>query len=376
MTSPPTRTPRFCRHCGAPLPPNQPRYCIECGGEVLRPNQAQPEQPAVVQTPPTPIPTSTPRSVPTVRLGNANVEQSVIGGTTRLPTAGAIPPGLWFQDHPPSASDVIAIYAPLRAVVGGWSGLIGQGWKASPIEPSPRPGNRMLYHFETERVWFPAKGYGQGLHLHVHLHAQAEAQEGRSRRGFRYRTNHDAPMEVVRAWWVDPSTNQRVIKPIPEIQVMAPPRVPRVSDFDETIRTMPAAQAEAWARQGVLPGMFQLARYDMQDRTPAGRGLPLFENSSALTGISRLLGLQQRAPIYRVQVFRPLRISFAEWKRTQPRIKQEAQGLGLDLGTDLVVEWWLDRQGYDSVYFEQARAYLGQARTLIVFRRAQLVLQQ
>ena len=29
-----TRQPRFCRHCGAALPPTQPRFCIECGGAL------------------------------------------------------------------------------------------------------------------------------------------------------------------------------------------------------------------------------------------------------------------------------------------------------------------------------------------------------
>jgi hypothetical protein len=308
-----------------------------------------------------------------VQLPNARGEQSVIGGTIKLPTSGAIPPGLWFQDQPPGVDDVIAIYAPLRAVVGGWSGLSGAGWQPSPDGPALAEGTRMIFRFETEREWFPASGYGLGMRLHIRLLAQSDAAEGRTRRGFRYRAHHDAPMEVVAVWWTDPVTRERVERPVPQIQIMAPPRARRISDYDEEIVTMPAADAEAWARQGEIHGRFQLL-YDSQQRTPAGRGLPLAEVSAPWLPL-RLLG--QPAPPaaqYRVQAFRPLIISWKDWRKLQTRIRAEARGLGLDLGTDLVVEWWLDRQGHDCVVFEDAKRQYGHQRVVVAFRRAQIAL--
>jgi hypothetical protein len=169
-SQPSVRQPRFCRHCGVTLPPTNPRFCIECGGSI---GSGAPEPQAA------PAP-------PTVRLPNAGVAQSVIGGTMRLPTSGAIPPGLWFGEQPPGPDDVVAIYAPLRAIVGGWSGLIGKGWRAG-AEPPSATGSRMTFSFEASRDWFPSAGCGQGLRLQVDVLARAEADEGRTRRGFRYR---------------------------------------------------------------------------------------------------------------------------------------------------------------------------------------------
>ena len=93
-------------------------------------------------------------------------------------------------EHPPGRDDVVAIYPPLRAVVGGWSGLVGKGWRAG-AEGATADGTRMTFRFETSREWFPAPGCGEDLRLHVNMLAQAEADEGRTRRGFRYRAHHD-----------------------------------------------------------------------------------------------------------------------------------------------------------------------------------------
>jgi hypothetical protein len=49
-----------------------------------------------------------------------------------------------------------------------------------------------------------------------------------------------------------------------------------------------------------------------------------------------------------------------------------ARGLGLDLETDLVVEWWLDRQGHDGVVIEDAQPLYEHRRVVIAFRRSQI----
>jgi hypothetical protein len=352
-TDPSVKPPRFCRHCGAALPATQPRFCIECGGAI---GAGQPA--AAPDAPPAPT--------PTVRLPNARVAQSVIGGTIRLPTSGAIPPGLWFQDQPPGPDDVVAVYAPLRAIVGGWSGLSGMGWR-----PSAQPqanGTRMIFCFETRREWFPAAGCGDGLRLQVQLQAQSEAEEGRTRRGFRYRAHYDPPMEVAAAWWLDPATGARSDRVLPQIQIMAPPRVRRVSDFDEPIATMAERDAEAWAREGQVHGQFGLL-YESQQRTPAGRGLPLAEVGTSWFPL-RLI--KRSAPIYRVQAFHPLACRWDAWQKLQAQITSEARGLGLDLDTDLVVEWWLDRQGHDSLILDDVKSLYSYQRVLIAFRRSQI----
>lgn len=356
MSTPEPAPTRLCPHCGADLPPSNPRFCIDCGG-ALDPNGAE-EPPAIA------IPATT---GPTVRLGNARVEQSVIGGTIRLASSGAIPPGLWFQDALPGPEDIVAVYAPLRAVVGGWSGLVGAKWQRSKTAPSAI-GTRTLFRFEAEQVWFPASGYGQGLKLHVRILAQSEADEGRSRRGFRYRAHYDPPMEVDESWWAD-DAGRRVERAAPQIQLMAPPRIPRVSDYNEAIRWMPAANAEAWARAGQLPGRFQLLN-TAQQRTPAGRGLPLADLSARWLPL-RLLS--RPAQTWCVQALHPLICRLSEWPALEQRIRREARGLGLDMGTDLEVEWWLDRQGHDCVVLEDARRLYGHQRVAIAFRRAQVV---
>src|SRR5262245_48028681 len=355
-TEPSAHQPRFCRHCGAALPPNAPRFCIECGGALARGEPA---------ADPTPKPAVS--AAPTVRLPNARVEQSVIGGTIQLPTSGAIPPGLWFQEQPPGPDDVVAIYAPLRAIVGGRSGLSGMGWRPAE-QPAVASGTRMTFRFETWREWFPATNCGQGLRLRVRVRARARGGEGRTGRGSRDRTYHDPPMEVATAWWIDPTGGKRSDQPRPQIQIMAPPRVLRVSDYDESIGTLLEADAEAWAREGQIHGLYQLLN-DTQQRTPAGRGLPLAEVGARWFPL-RLLS--RVAPAYRLRVSHPLVCRWGEWRRMQSRIRDEARGLGLDLETDLVIEWWLDRQGHDCVIFEDARPLYGHQRTAIAFRRSQI----
>jgi hypothetical protein len=87
-----------------------------------------------------------------------------------------------------------------------------------------------------------------------------------------------------------------------------------------------------------------------------------------------LLGQPAQQQHYRVQAFRPLIIRWNDWRKLQTRIRAEARGLGLDLGTDLVVEWWLDRQGHDCVVFEDAKRQYGHQRVVVALRRAQIAL--
>lgn len=342
--------PRFCRHCGAALPPNAPQFCIACGEAVGAPASGPPAE-------------------PTVRLPNARVDQHVLGGTIRLPTSGAVPPGLWLHEEPPGPDDAVAVYAPLRAIVGGWSGLSGAGWRRNDELSQSADGAGRIFQFDTTRDWFPAAGRGQGLRLAIRLRAQAEAEQGHERRGFRYRAHHDPPMEVAEARWRDPVTGEPCDRPLPQIQIMAPPRVRRVSDYDERIEEMPAPDAAAWAREGAIHDLFELLRASQQ-RTPAGRGLPLGE-FGPVSWLSRAIGLPRER--YHVQAFHPLICRWPDWRKQRRQIQDEARGLGLDLGTDLVVEWWLDRQGYDCVVFEEARPLYGHQRVAIAFRRSQIV---
>ncbi len=351
------RSPRFCPHCGAPLPPGDPKFCIECG-------HALSAGPAI-----TPPPSSAGRM--TVRLSNARVEQSVIGGTVKLPSSGAIPPGMWVLDEPPSAQTVVAIYAPLRAIVGGWSGLSGQGWRRT--ERQARAGSQMEFTFVAERVWFPAPGCGGGLQLHVTIAATAQAQEGRERLGFRYREGDDSPMEVAHAEWRAGDGKTVVEHPVPAIQIMAPPRIPRVSDIRETIRQVSQSEADRWVDGSVTRGTHQLMGGDVQQRTPAGRGLLLVEvaETERRNWLQRLFVLTPSH--YRARIERPFTADLGQWKQKVNEIQREAASLGLDIETDAAVEWWLDRYGYDSVIFTGARQRYHYDQVIVAFRRGQLV---
>ncbi|HEU4322592.1 MAG TPA: zinc ribbon domain-containing protein [Roseiflexaceae bacterium] len=347
-----------CPACAAALPPNNPQFCIECGTPLTAgaPTIRLASEPvAAVGT-------------PTVRLGNARVPQAVLGGTIRLPTAGAIPPGLWFLEQPPGADDVVAVYAPLRAVVGGWSGLLGGDWQPGEGQPGVE-GGRSTFLFEASRTWFPAPDCGGGLLLHITIRAQAEADIGRSRRGFRYRSHYDPPMEVADAWWTDAGGRAWVEAPLPRIQLMAPPRIARVSDYDESIRVLPAAEAMAAAREGRLQDRCHLLS-ERQERTPAGRGLAL----GIAGGIPLLRWLfSDQRPAYHVQLTNPLVCGWDEWQALQSTIRAEARGYGLDMDSDAVVEWWLDRKEHDSLVLDGAKQRYSHQRVVIAFRRAQII---
>ncbi|GIW01845.1 zinc ribbon domain-containing protein [Roseiflexus sp.] len=348
---------RFCAFCGADLPPGNPRFCIECG---------QPVEPS-----PHGESTDHPHAVtgPTVRLANARTEQAVIGGTVKLPSSGAAPPGLWFAPELPGPDAIVAVYAPLRAIVGGWSGLIAHGWKKCSEAWAADGTNRTLVRFTVERMWFAAPGAAHSMRLLVQIGAWAHADEGRTRRGFRYRIGADPPMDVMAAWWVE-GTAPRFDLPVPQIQIMAPPRIVRVSDVPETVRRMSAKEAETWARQGEVHGWFRMPN-SAQQRTPVGRGIPLLE-VSPLGAWLRLGGAVGR--LYRVQMFRPLVCDASAWKSLKQRIVQEATDLGLDMNTDAIIEWWLDREGYDGALFERNAHPYGGGRAVIAFRRSQIAL--
>lgn len=301
-----------------------------------------------------------------MRLANANVPQAVIGGTMRLPSSGAVPPGLWMCAQAPGPDDVVAIYAPLRAIVGGWSGLQGKGWQQVGQRVDPYDPKQTLFRFETRREWFAASTYADGLRLVVIIHAESSSVEGRQRHGFRYQAHHDAPMEVHEAWWQD-AAGRRIEQALPQIQLMAPPRVPRISDFDESIQQLGAASAERWAREGQVYGVYELLN-PIQQRTPAGRGLVLRETGGFFDLFSKAVSKR-----YRVQLKRPLSMRLPEWKKQQKKIRAEARGVGLDLETDVVIEWWLDKQDYDGMLLSDTQALYGHNRVVIVFRRAQLV---
>jgi hypothetical protein len=310
----------------------------------------------------------------TVRLPNARVEQSVIGGTVRLPSSGAVPPGLWVQDVPPGPGDVVALYAPLRAVVGGWSGLRGRGWRALGGEAR---GTRMYFRFAAELAWFPAPGCGGGLRLHVQVEARSHAEEGRERHGFRYSLQRNGPMEVLDAAWYDAAGQPAPGWPLPHIQLMAPPRVLRVSDYDDIVANIAAHGGVAWAGDTRAAGMFRSYSANLlaQEHTPVGRGITLIPQDPAQPERRGWL-LRVLTPStyrYRVRVANPFRCSLAEWSKVYlPHIRSEAQALGLDLEPATAAEWWLDRYGHDAVIFSEAQARYNAAEALIVFRRAQI----
>jgi hypothetical protein len=358
------RSPRFCPQCGAALTLSDAVFCMACGHPIA-PSAAPETSPD--NTTGNPAVTG-----PTVRLPNARVAQSVVGGTMKLPSSGATPPGLWFLPEPPGPDDVIAIYAPLRAVVGGWSGTTSDGWQKFDQEWVKDGTSRMLVSFTVEREWFPAPGCAGDLCLRIRLRSTSLAQEGHTRHGFRYRIGSDSPMSVLEARWVDATAQPRPDLPLPQIQIMAPPRVQRISDYaDEAIGQMHPREAEMWVQRGVVHGLFRLPN-TFQQRTPVGRGLPLIEVGGSGVG-RRLVGLFHR--LYRVQLHNPLICRAGTWEALQPRIQQEARTLGLDIETDAMIEWWLDRQGYDSALFEpKAHRYdNGRQRVVIAFRRSQIV---
>lgn len=360
------RVPKFCPHCGAALPPGGARFCIACGAPVRRGEPGDDEDEA---------PGGEPAGVtgPTVRLPNARVEQQVIGGTVKLPASGAMPPGLWLLDHPPGPADVVAIYPPLRPVRGGWSGLIGRGWRTAG---SHADGPMMVFHFIAPVAWFPADGCGGGLRLLVEVAASSRALEGKERRGFRFGLRRDGPMRVAAAVWHDAEGQPVADRPLPLIQIMAPPRVPRVADLDDVPELLPAPEAARWAAGSQAQGAYRLYRDQvMQEHTPAGRGITLIPLREGHEGgrpwWGRLLPgvLPQR---FRARVERPLVCAFADWAGRLGLMREEARSLGLDLEPALAAEWWLDRNGHDGVILTGAQQRYGAERAVIVFRRSQL----
>ncbi|NJM05349.1 zinc ribbon domain-containing protein [Candidatus Gracilibacteria bacterium] len=348
--------PKFCSQCGAELPPGEPRFCVECGKpvrSVARDDQA--DAPAATG--------------PTVRLANAAGEQAVVGGTIKLPTDAAIPPGLWFAPQTPDAERVLAVYVPLRAVVNGWSGRVEDGWEKVDQRWANDGSSRELVSFAIRREWFAAPGAAEGLRLQVFIGASSYAEEGRTRRGFRYRSSHDPPMMVLEAYWSRAGRAERQL-PVPQIQLMAPPRVPRISDLAENIGAMDAREADLWAREGSVAGLFRLLNFTQQ-RTPVGRGLVLFEIPPTNRFFAGLLGRRER--IFRLRIKKPLPVARGQWQQIIERINSDAALLGLDLGSDAMIEWWLEREGYDGALFEERAHTFGQGRVAIAFRRAQVV---
>ncbi len=355
--------PKFCPRCGAALPPGGARFCIGCGSPVRggTPEDGPPDDGPAAAT------------GPTVRLPNAGVAQQVIGGTVKLPASGAVPPGLWVLDAPPGPADVVAIYPPLRPVRGGWSGLVGRGWRA---DGSAADGQQMTFHFVAPLEWFPADGCGAGLRLAVEVAASSRAWEGRGRRGFRFGLRRDGPMRVVSAEWRDPAGAPVAGRPLPQIQIMAPPRVPRVSDLADAPALLDAREAALWAQGSQAPGAYRLYRGQlMQEHTPVGRGITLVPLREGREGgrpwWGRLLP-GALPPRYRARVERPLVCELGAWAGRLRAIRAEARGLGLDLEPALAAEWWLDRSGHDGVILTAAKARYGAERVLIVFRRGQL----
>jgi hypothetical protein len=356
----PHAPPRFCAQCGAALPPGNPHFCIECG-HTLRAESRDPSAEADAEERGADLSPSA-----TVQLPNARSAQSVVGGTVKLPTSGAIPPGLWFSPEPPGAEDAVAVYAPLRAVRGGWSGLTSHGWRRTSRGPAGRGTAREVVRFEVAREWFPAEGAAEGLRLRVRIGASSFAEEGRVRLGFRYGIGRNPPMEVLDACWLDAEGRERRDLPPPQIQLMAPPRVVRVSDLREEIQRMGARAAHEWALAGAVHEVYRLIDFGQQ-RTPLGRGLRLVEVAASGGVLDRFL--QQR---YRVQILRPLVCDAVRLEEVRGQAQEEAGGLGLDMESDAVIEWWLDRQGYDGALLEPGAHAHGARRMAIAFRRAQI----
>lgn len=349
-----TNAPKFCGQCGAALPPGDPRFCVECGNP-LRSGGTSPEE------------SSSPAATgATVRLSNARVEQAVIGGTIRLATSHAVPPGLWRREAPPDETQVVALYAPLRAVVGGWSATTSDGWEKI-ADGWAGAGWGICVRFRIAREWFAAPGFGQGLRLQVQIGAESYAEEGRTRRGFTYRVASDPPMQVLGARWVDGRGTEQQL-PTPQIQLMAPPRVRRVSDLNEQVRQLNLREAETWARQGVVHSVFRL-EHAAQQRTPVGRGLVLAEafGGTMLAGVTGKL-----FTTYRIQMRNPLEIRAGEWRALNQRMLSDAAKLGLDLGTDAATEWWIDQHGYDGAIFDRGAYPLQRGRVAVAFRRSQV----
>ncbi|MCG8347817.1 MAG: zinc ribbon domain-containing protein [Chloroflexales bacterium] len=266
-------TPRFCANCGFELPLGQPQFCVMCGQAV---QGAPPVQVAPDDTPPR---AGAAAKVVTVKLSKARVEQSVVGGTVRLPSSGAVPPGLWFAPTPPGETDVIAMYAPLRAVVGGWSGLRGADW-CKIGEASCKDTGENAVFFEAKREWFAAQGCARDLRLPINIRAESYTEADRTCLGFRYRIGTDAPMHVTIARWIDTADRQCHDVAIPQIQIMAPPRFKRISDYSEAIQRMNNNDAATWSREGVVHGLYRIDNLSQQ-RTPAGRGITPHEITGA-----------------------------------------------------------------------------------------------
>lgn len=361
-SSSPRRPPRFCGQCGAALPLDSPRFCIECGHPITQARDANGDAADVSSGAADAV------TGPTVRLPNAPGAQIVLGGTVKLPTSGAIPPGLWLVPEHPGASDVAAIYAPLHAVVGGWSATTADEWRKLGHTPAGDGSTRELVRFEVEREWFAAPGCANDMRLHIRIGVSSLAEEGRTRRGFRYRISADPPMEVVDAWWVDSHKQPRRELPIPAIQIMAPPRVRRVSDYHETILRMNAREAEVWAGASVLQGVYRMPD-PIQQRTPVGRGIPLLEVRGGVL-LNRLTGLRQR--LHRVLLRNPLVVGVGAWAPLLEHIRHDARGLGLDMENDAMIEWWIERHAYDGALFEDRSHPFSRGRTVVAFRRSQI----
>lgn len=370
-----TEPAKFCSQCGAALPAGGARFCIECGYAI--PQRLRPPEPPEPTPPPAaakaaPPPAAAKASPPTVHLPNARVAQQVIGGTVKLPTTGAVPPGLWVRDEPPGPADVVAIYPPLRAIREGWSGLIGRGWQA---DGSEQRAERTIFMFRAEVPWFPADGCGGGLRLITQVEASSYAFEGKERRGFRFGVLRNGPMRIVKAVWYD-GTTALPAQPLPAIQIMAPPRVPRVSDLGEWPQEFYPKTAANWAEGSLAHGAYRLYRTQLvQEHTPVGRGITLIPLSESQTGGRPWWGklVPGVMPMrYRAQVKRLFSCELKDWKKQLKAIRREAAGLGLDLEPALAAEWWLDRQGYDAVRFTGAQKRYDAEQVLIVFRRSQL----
>jgi hypothetical protein len=279
----------------------------------------------------------------TVQLPNAGSAQSVVGGTVKLPSSGAVPPGLWFKPELPGPDNIIAVYAPLRAVKGGWSGLTSHGWRRVEREWSG-VGTRDRLLFEVERIWFAADGGAAGHQLRVRIGAESQAEEGRARLGFRYQIGRNPPMRVLDATWLDSAQHKQVEISPPQIQLMAPPRVARVSDFAEQIGRLGARAAHEWALAGAVHGVWSLVDF-AQQRTPFGRGLRLLELPPRSGMTAQLGGLFETR--YRVRIERPLICDAPALEAVRGQAQEEASALGLDMESDAVIEWWLERHGHD-----------------------------